>query len=61
MLLHDRRYRRAHRIHARHPVDPLEEATRSIDGQDRRGLGTIFMHPRAYRLLIVVGPPLELV
>ncbi|PAV70292.1 hypothetical protein WR25_11086 [Diploscapter pachys] len=43
-----------------HPVDPLHQAAGLVDRQDRRGLGAIFVHPRAHGLGIVVRPALEL-
>src|SRR4029453_18284674 len=45
----------------RHAVDPADQASRFVDGQDRRGLAAILRHAGANRLLIIVGAALELV
>ena len=38
-----------------HAVDAADDALGFVMGQDRRGLGAIFGHAGAHRLLIVVG------
>ena len=43
----------------RHAIDPADQSLFLVEGQDRRGLGAIFGHAGADRLLIVVGPALE--
>ena len=46
-------------VDRRHAVDPANQPPRLVEGQDRRGLGAIFVHARAHRLLIVVRAALE--
>jgi len=43
-----------------HPVDPAEDSSRLVEGQDRLGLGAIFREPRPDGLFVVVVAPLEL-
>src|SRR4249919_818214 len=42
-----------------HAIDRADQPALLVIGQDRRGLGAIFGHPRAHRQLIVVGTALE--
>ena len=51
----------ADRLDAGHAVDAADDALRLVMRQDRRGLGAIFGHAGAHRLLIVVGTALEFV
>ena len=44
----------------RHPVDTPDQALGLVIREDRRGLGAIFCHSSPHRLLIVIGPALEL-
>ena len=46
-------------LDGRHAIDAPDETFGFVKWQDRRGLGAIFGHARAHRLLIVVGPALE--
>src|SRR6185295_374360 len=43
-----------------HAVNAADETALLIVGQDRLGLGAIFGHARAHRLLVVIGTALEL-
>src|SRR6476469_7703251 len=47
-------------IDTRHPIHGADEAALPVIGKDRSGLGAIFGHARAHRLLIVVGAAPEL-
>src|SRR5436305_1417663 len=61
LAVEDRLDRAGHLADIGHAVDAAYQPARFVDRDNRRGLGTIFGHPRAHRFLIVVGAALEFV